>query len=143
MKRIKDFLSDRLPLLKGFFKKRYNIIQVKTLRSGWSDRDDLMTHAMFQILTDFVEEEIDSDWVDWSATEEHQAAYNEMKRLYKWWHEEYLPYEENGFLEYFDPNTGKEKEGAFEKYSNKIKEMEKKLQEELINLIKVKDHMWT
>lgn len=36
---------------------RYNVVRVRTLPPTWCDRDRLLLHAAFQVLTDFVERE--------------------------------------------------------------------------------------
>lgn len=37
--------------------RQYNHIRIKTMGSTWHDKDYVMLHAMFQLLTDFVEKE--------------------------------------------------------------------------------------
>ena len=59
-------------------------LDIHTLEKGWCDRDDLLLHACFQILTDFVETEMPGhephpDDLD------RQKAWDELKALYDWW----------------------------------------------------------
>lgn len=63
-------------------------LKVMTLEKGWCDRDELMLHATFQCLVDFMEQEIYSDnpfQPYWNADEETKHAWSEIKDLYKWW----------------------------------------------------------
>jgi hypothetical protein len=63
--------------LRNRFWYKWNRIHIKTLDEQWHDRDEVLVHAMFQILVDFVEQESDS-------TEDDEAC-NEIKALYDWW----------------------------------------------------------
>lgn len=92
----------------------WNKIKIKTLSRSWTDRDEVLVHAMMQILTDFVEREMLSrmtwqercSWYDkaiadsiedWDK-ESTQAQYEEDKKIYEiyqWWHtrgKSYDPY---------------------------------------------------
>ncbi|MFA0963717.1 hypothetical protein AB9P05_18065 [Roseivirga sp. BDSF3-8] len=63
-----------------------NILKINTLRDEGSDRDAVMLHACFQLLTDCVEkEELLSDPGDWSESSELIAARKEIEELYVWW----------------------------------------------------------
>ena len=46
-----------IPYVVKCFFRPHNVVKVKQLDRGWHDRDELMFHAMFQILVDFVEKE--------------------------------------------------------------------------------------
>lgn len=63
-----------------------NIIKIDTLSDEWSDREAVMLHACFQLLTDSVEKEgILNDPADWNHSNEHVAARKEIEDLYIWW----------------------------------------------------------
>ena len=62
-------------------------LKIKTLEKGWHDKDDVLLHAAFQILTDFIEQETPEEIVDWNSDELHKKAWKEIKSLYKWWKE--------------------------------------------------------
>lgn len=63
-----------------------NILKIKTLDENWYDKDGVLLHACFQILTDFIEEEMETgDWIDWQPSERHQFAKQEIDFLYEWW----------------------------------------------------------
>jgi hypothetical protein len=60
-------------------------LKIHTLEKGWHDRDEIMLHAVFQILVDFVELEKPGEIVDWNADDTHKRAWREICELYKWW----------------------------------------------------------
>ncbi|HKZ86717.1 MAG TPA: hypothetical protein VJ793_24060 [Anaerolineae bacterium] len=59
-------------------------LKIHTLDKGWHDKDEILLHAAFQLLVDFVENE-HLEWFDWDAGESHRRAWEEIKSLYKWW----------------------------------------------------------
>jgi len=61
-------------------------LKIHTLDKGWHDKDEILLHAAFQLLVDFVENE-HLEWFDWDAGESHRRAWEEIKSLYKWWKE--------------------------------------------------------
>ena len=63
-----------------------NILRIKTLSIGWLDKDAVICHACFQVLADFVEQEMLSDgWVNWDQNADTNAARIEIEKLYSWW----------------------------------------------------------
>jgi len=62
-------------------------LKIKTLRKGWHDTDVVILHAMFQLLVDFIDEELPGETADWSCNVAHRKAWKDMKYLYKWWKE--------------------------------------------------------
>lgn len=63
---------------------RFNVIRISTLGPTWHDRDDVLLHAAFQILTDFVDLEHPFDHFD-VANSHNRAEWEEILRLYAWW----------------------------------------------------------
>jgi hypothetical protein len=63
------------------------LLKITTLEKGWLDRDEVLLHAAFQILVDFVRGERPEEVIDWSADKAHQRAWKEIKSLYRWWTE--------------------------------------------------------
>ena len=61
------------------------MLKIRTLGSGWCDKDHLMLHAVFQLVVDFVEQEKPDRIVDWNADPEHKHAWKEIRSLYRWW----------------------------------------------------------
>jgi hypothetical protein len=47
--------------------------------------DVLLAESMFEILSRFVEKEIDN--INWDWNEEHRNSYKEIMSLYHWWHD--------------------------------------------------------
>jgi len=63
-----------------------NLLKIDGLSDRWCDKDHVLLHASFQLLTDFVEKEMMvQDYPDWNATEETKNARKEMEELYVWW----------------------------------------------------------
>lgn len=60
-------------------------LKIQTLKGGWCDRDEILLHAAFQILVDFVEQERPAEIVDWSHDATHRRAWKEIMGLYRWW----------------------------------------------------------
>ena len=63
-------------------------LKIHTLEKGWCDKDEILLHAAFQLLVDFIEQEKPDKIVDWHADEIHEKAWKEIKSLYSWWKEE-------------------------------------------------------
>ena len=66
-------------------KSRSVRLTIHTLRSGWHDKDEVMLHAAFQLLADFMEQESPDKHIDWSHNALHRRAWKEIRDLYKWW----------------------------------------------------------
>ena len=83
--------------LKCWLFKRYTTIKPRYLKfHTWCDRCDLLPHAMFEILSKFVEEECSPGIVDWESSGhtimvngEEVNVRREMQDLYDWWHRVY------------------------------------------------------
>jgi len=101
------------------------ILHIKTLDGDWCDKDLVMLHACFQLLTDFVEDEMKNDLTDWQAEENTQNIKSEISNLYNWWKERSNP----GNFESIDP--------AFSDVQY-IKDNEM-----LIRLIDIRKYLWT
>lgn len=87
--------------LKCFFFKRYNVLKIQTLPVTFTDATEALPHAMFQILTDFVDKEKAFECgIDWYHDQEHIDAKKTILDLYDWWHNTYLK---------FDPMEGWDK----------------------------------
>jgi len=139
-------------------------LKINTLNKGWHDKDDVLLHASFQLLVDFIENEHPDRFIDWNADKLHRRAWKEIKSLYKWWKEKRparkdplddkkLPTPPMRFkkisgsenYEMVEPDKKK-----FAKYYKAIKthsRLEKKWFEEdqrnLHRLIEIRDFLWT
>ena len=60
-------------------------LKITTLGKGQYDKDEVLLHAAFQLLVDFVKQERPEKIVDWDADELHRVAWAEITGLYKWW----------------------------------------------------------
>ncbi|MEA1877838.1 MAG: hypothetical protein U9N86_13355 [Bacteroidota bacterium] len=63
-------------------------LKIHSLEKGWHDKDEILMHASFQLLVDFVEQEKPDKIIDWQADELHSKAWKEIQLLYKWWKKE-------------------------------------------------------
>jgi len=63
-----------------------NILKIESLPDGWRDKDDVILHACFQLLKDFVEQEKEIiKIIDWENDEETKNAKLVIDFLYNWW----------------------------------------------------------
>ena len=63
-----------------------NVLKIESLPNGWRDKDDVILHACFQLLKDFVEQEREMiEIIDWESDEETKNAKLEIDFLYNWW----------------------------------------------------------
>ena len=77
---------------------RYSTIRCRELPHTWCDRRDLLLHASFQILTDFIDKECSPGHVQWYGDGAHhlkvdgvvENVMDEMLELYWWWDTVYL-----------------------------------------------------
>lgn len=51
----------------------------------WCDKDEVLIHALFEVLCRFVEEELSQNQVNWNSDKEHKQARKQMDQLYQWW----------------------------------------------------------
>jgi len=74
--------------------RRYNVIYIKSLPPTWTDRDMVMLHAAFQVLSDFVEKEEGHFYEDVYTLYEASGVLDALRRedewrtireLYHWW----------------------------------------------------------
>lgn len=72
--------------------KKYNRLHIRTLPPTWTDRSDMLPHAMFQILTDFIDKEKPFEYFD-TEDKYHRNEWQELKGLYDWWHSVYLKFD--------------------------------------------------
>ena len=66
-------------------KSRPYILKINTLKDRWHDKDEVLLHAAFQLLVDFMEQEHPEQITDWNASEFYKQAWREIKGLYTWW----------------------------------------------------------
>lgn len=105
--------------------KPANILKIKTLGKDWSDKDVVMLHACFQLLTDCIEQEKLYERTDWNHNEEYKQAKKEIDELYTWWKSRVKTELEN----LMNPSLEKDQ---YEEDN-----------EMLIRLVKVRGYLWT
>lgn len=161
-------IKERWYWLKCYLWRKHNHVRIRTLPVTWSDRTEILPHAMFQVLSDFMEKEKPGERIDWSWNEEHAHVWKEMNELYEWWHNTYLPFDPwkaAPIPEDVEPNVRiKEMEDgrrltevlswgsqehetayklAWEKHREAEEDMERQLEENSIRLIRIRRYLWT
>ena len=104
--------------------KKSNLLRIKTINATWCDKDTVMLHACFQLLTDFIEQENPFETIDWEHTEEKKVVKKEIDFLYDWWKDLLL----------------KNENDEWNSMHNNVQYKEEN--EMLIRLIKIRDHLW-
>ncbi|MEP6902787.1 MAG: hypothetical protein ABJA66_13630 [Actinomycetota bacterium] len=70
--------------------KPANILKIESLPDGWRDKDDVILHACFQLLKNFVEQEKEIiEIIDWKQDKSTENAKAEIDFLYNWWLERF------------------------------------------------------
>ncbi len=66
-----------------------NILKIESLADGWCDKDFVLLHACFQLLTDFIQKEMlpMDKYLDWNENEETKKGRKEIEELDAWWRE--------------------------------------------------------
>lgn len=142
---------------------RYSTVRPRYLPHTWCDRDHLLAHVMFEVLSDFIEGECSPGDVDWDSDNEHRQARKGLQDLYDWWNIVYKEYQEVekillkeserlGLKELSFIWNRKDRQLTIEEEiciklldgMNKLDIMfDKALQERLIKLIEFRKWMWT
>lgn len=81
---------------------RHSTIKPRYMGHGWANRDELMAHMMFEILSQFIEKECNPEIVEWHGEQpymvtvampdgwvESRNVRDEMQDLYDWWRDVY------------------------------------------------------
>ena len=66
-------------------KRRVQVLKIQSLDSRWHDKDEVLLHAAFQLLVDFIEHEQPGKYINWNANELHKQVWREINSLHKWW----------------------------------------------------------
>lgn len=62
--------------------RNLKIESLPSVKDGWVDRDDIILHACFQALKDYIEKEKGDTHCNYKA---HKEFVDEIRFLYKWW----------------------------------------------------------
>lgn len=65
--------------------KRYTTIKPRYLPHTWIDKDELIIHVVFEVLSEFFEGEKPFETINWKATGT-QHIIDELYDHYQWWH---------------------------------------------------------
>lgn len=98
--------------LKCWVFKPYTTIKPRYLEHTWTDKDRLLEHMVFEILSLYIEKEKPGERIDWEFDEAHSNAWKEMNEIYHWWHKIYIPWSETYMDKYEFP------EQKFERITN-------------------------
>lgn len=115
----------------------------------YHDKDNLLLHASFQILVDFMQKENPKS-MDWNSSRETKRAWREITRLYAWYTEErpqrpdiwevfYRKFED----EDWDSIPLELKVCVAKKQGELDREWYKEDTQNLIALMRVRKHLWT
>ena len=102
-----------------------NTLHIETIKVDWCDKDIVLLHACFQLLTDCIEKENLNLTTDWTQDDQFSSAKLEIDELYNWWKDRSKK-EIDGRL---DPIWA---ENQYEKDD-----------EMLIRLIRIRKYLWT
>lgn len=80
--------------LKCFLWHRYTTVRSRYHGHTWCDKTELVPHAMFELLSRFIEQECSPGHVEWygewghkiTVDGEEKYVRDEMQELYDWWH---------------------------------------------------------
>ncbi len=104
--------------------KPANSLKIKTLDKGWCDKDYVMLHACFQLLTDCIEQEKLHEMTDWDYNDEYKQAKKEIDELNNWWKDRIKAEQEQTDAAW--------EEDQYEKDT-----------EMLVRLVKIRAYLWT
>lgn len=129
-------------------------LDIHTLEKGWAERDELILHAAFQVLVDFMVKEKPGKAVDWEGTSPDAGkAWGEMKALYRWWTKK-RPTRKDPLDDdrikcpcLSETDLDKKEYAAWHRACEKHDKLEKQWSEEdqasLHRLIEIRGYMWT
>lgn len=120
---------------------RYNIIDMKkTLEPRYHEIETRMVHALFTLLVNYVEKEMDI--VCWDETPDDVRLKNEIDYLYNWWKNIYPNYYKKDPLYGVKSSSKEFSEKCMESfyYEN---ETEAEIEENMIRLIKIRRVLWS
>lgn len=60
-------------------------LKISTLNKGWQETDEMILHAVMQLLVDYVEKQMPDQIVDWTSDDQHIHAWDVIQDTYDWW----------------------------------------------------------
>jgi len=138
----------------------HNVLKISGIKRSWIDADAKLIYAMRQIILDFVEKEEPRKPEDYEpdiCKNEHgvEVDYSiqrkeDSKRLWNlyYWFKDYPEklkecWDKQSSIPYGKSRTHPDTSGAWEKRDEIEKEFENELEEKLIELIKIRKHLWS
>lgn len=160
-------ITDRIYWWKCRLWRKHNHVRIRSLPPTWTDCTEKLPHAMFQMLSDYMEKEKPGEVIDWSWCSEQANTWKEIQELYDWWNNVYLKFDiwkeapirdrfkptasrtpaGDGLSlysqEWSSPEDRKEWEADWARHAALEKDMECQLTENCIRLIKIRESLWT
>lgn len=66
--------------------EKHHVLKLRYIKPGWIDKDEVLIHAMFEVLCRFIEDEAEMiSQINWDSDSAHEHARAEMTELYEWW----------------------------------------------------------
>jgi len=138
--------------------RRYSTVKPRYLPHTWCDRSEILPHAMFEILSAFIEKECSPGHIDWyhehaskvMVDGKERFVRDELQDIYDWWHEKYnkefpaaiealydsIPYESGWKI----PSNQRTTYAKINRIGDRIS---KELAQYMHRLINITDSLWT
>ena len=127
-----------------------NTWATKTIPHTYSDKPELIQDFLFASIIDFVDNE-PTEYTDWESSKEHKQTWKTINNLYKF--AKYtLParrkrldelmselYDEKSLMEFVD----KSDDPRYEEMSALEKQTETEIQQNLLEIVKIRQYLWT
>ena len=134
--------------------RRFDRIKLRFLKPNYYDVDTRMIHAMFTLLSDFMEREKPGEHINWESDPGHSFAWKEIQDLYRWWKKGYLERREpvldvpdDQVPPLMDLNKSQQLYPVWHEACRKTNEVEKRWHEEdernMTRLVKIHRYLWT
>ena len=122
----------------------------KIIPHTYSDKPELIQDFLFACIIDFVENE-PTEYTDWESSKEHKQTWETINKLYKF-AKHTLParrnrlnemlselYDEKSLMEFVD----KSDDSRYEEMSALEKQTETEIQQNLLEIVKIRQYLWT
>jgi hypothetical protein len=122
----------------------------KTIPHTYSDKPELIQDFLFASIIDFVDNE-PTEYTDWESSKEHKQTWETINKLYKF-SKHTLParrkrldemmselYDEKSLMEFVD----KSDDPRYEEMSALEKQTESEIQQNLLEIVKIRQYLWT
>ena len=122
----------------------------KIIPHTYSDKPELIQDFLFACIIDFVDSE-PVEYTDWESSKEHKQTWETVNELYKFAKytlparrkrlDELLSelYDEKSLMEFVDKST----DPKYEEMSALEKQTDKEIQQNLLQIVKIREYLWT